>query len=91
MRADMKDARQRQEFRAVGAYDAEALAKMLAAKIGTLPASYIAELEDFVDFLVQRAHEKPANSDLNLWAACGSEAAFAAVWNNPEDDVYDAL
>ena len=64
---------------------------MLAAKIGDLPAAYIAELEDFVDFLVERARKQPDDRDLSRWAAGASEPAFSAVWNNPEDDVYDAL
>ncbi len=75
----------------MGAYDAEALARMLAAKIGALPAAYIAELEDFVDFLVERARQQPDDRDLSRWATSASEPAFSAVWNNPEDDAYDAL
>ena len=75
----------------MGAYDAEALAKMLAVKLGALPAAYIVELEDFVDLLVQRAQQEPDADGLRRWAAGASQGAFAAVWNNPEDDAYDAL
>ena len=75
----------------MGAYDAEALARMLAAKLGALPAAYIAELEHFVDALVSRAKEQPGEFTLARWATSASEAAFARVWSNPEDDVYDAL
>ena len=61
--------------------------KALADKIAALPVERIAEVEDFVDFLRSR------DQDRALFRAAGaaSEPAFAAVWNNPEDDVYDAL
>ena len=75
----------------MGALDAELLARMLASKIRTLPPAYVAELEDFIDFLVLRAQGKASDRDLTRWSAAASEPAFAAVWNNPEDDVYDAL
>ena len=75
----------------MGAHDAEILARMLAGKISALPAAYIAELEDFIDVLVQRAQGKSDDRDLTRRAMAASNPAFAAVWNNPEDDVYDAL
>jgi hypothetical protein len=59
----------------------------IAAKIETLSPEQIAEVEDFVDFLRLRAQDRGlirASAEL-------STASFAAVWNNPEDDVYDAL
>jgi hypothetical protein len=59
----------------------------LIEKINTLPEGRLAEVEDFVDFIRSR------DQDLALVRAAGaaSEPAFAAVWNNPEDDVYDAV
>jgi hypothetical protein len=58
----------------------------LIEKISRLPPDRVAEVEDFVDFLAQR------NTDHHLIRAAGaSEAAFAKVWDNPEDDVYDRL
>jgi len=44
-----------------------------------------AEVEDFIDFISQR------DSDLQLTRAAtrAAEPAFAQVWSNPEDDVYD--
>jgi len=59
----------------------------LIDKIQTLPAERIAEVEDFVDFIRLREQER----SLIRAAAASSEQAFSAVWNNPEDDVYDAL
>ena len=61
--------------------------KTLIEKIEALPAERIAEIEDFVDFIRLREQERA----LTRAAAAASAAAFAAIWSNPEDDVYDAL
>ena len=61
--------------------------KALVEKIEALPAERIAEIEDFVDFIRLREQEQA----LTRAAAAASGPAFAAIWNNPEDDVYDAL
>jgi hypothetical protein len=59
----------------------------LSEKIQTLSAEQITEVEDFVEFLRFRAQER----ELVCSAAAVSNPAFEEVWNNPEDDVYDAL
>jgi hypothetical protein len=59
----------------------------LSEKIQTLSAEQISEVEDFVEFLRVRRQER----ELTRAAAAASAPAFAAVWNNPEDDAYDAL
>ena len=59
----------------------------LIDKIQSLPADRRAEVEDFVDFLRQREQDRT----LTRAAAAASERSFAAIWNNPEDDAYDAL
>jgi hypothetical protein len=59
----------------------------LIEKISRLPPDRVAEVEDFVDFLAQRDTDR----QLLRAAAGASEAAFAKVWDNPEDDVYDRL
>lgn len=59
----------------------------ITEKIQMLSPEQIAEVEDFVDFLRLRAQDRGlirASAEL-------STPAFAAIWNNPEDDVYDAL
>jgi hypothetical protein len=56
-------------------------------KITALPAERIAEIEDFVDFIRLRDEELK----LRHAVSAASAPAFAAVWDNPEDDVYDAL
>jgi hypothetical protein len=62
-------------------------AQSLIEKIKTLPAERIDEVEDFVDFLATRTRDRA----LVRAAAQASTPSFAAIWNNPEDDVYDAL
>ena len=59
----------------------------LVDKISTLPAERIAEVEDFVDFIRLREQER----SLARAAAAASDPAFSEIWNNPEDEVYDAL
>ncbi len=59
----------------------------LIEKIRSLPPEKAAEVEDFVDFLRQRSEE----NRLSQAAAKLSEEAFAEVWDNPEDAVYDEL
>jgi hypothetical protein len=61
--------------------------KTLIEKIEALPAERIAEIEDFVDFIRLREQERA----LIRAAAATSAPAFATVWSNPEDDIYDAL
>jgi hypothetical protein len=61
--------------------------RTLIEKIRALPAERIAEIEDFVDFLRLREQERALARD----ATETSAPAFAAIWSNPDDDVYDAL
>lgn len=69
------------------AYDRKPVPAALIHKIGALPRERIAEVEDFVDFIAMKDGERA----LIRAAAATSSPAFSAVWNNPEDDVYDAL
>jgi len=59
----------------------------LIDKIRALPPEKVAEVEDFVDFLRQRSLDR----QLVAAAAKLSEPSLAAVWDNPEDAVYDRL
>jgi hypothetical protein len=59
----------------------------LLAKIRTLPPERVAEVEDFVDFLRLRDEEQR----LAEAASKLSEAAFAEVWDHPDDADYDRL
>jgi hypothetical protein len=47
----------------------------------------VAEVEDFVDFLRQRDEKQ----GLTEAASRLSEAAFAQVWDHPDDADYDRL
>jgi hypothetical protein len=62
-------------------------AKTLLEQIEALPPERIAEVEDFVAFIAAREREQ----SLARAAAAVSAPAFAAIWNNPDDDAYDAL
>lgn len=59
----------------------------LMEKIQALPPERIAEVEDFVAFITAREHDRR----LTRAASAASAPAFAAIWNNPDDDAYDAL
>ena len=59
----------------------------LLAKIKSLPAEDQAEVEQFVDQLREGKQEQA----LRFAFTRLSERAFAAVWNNPDDAVYDEL
>jgi hypothetical protein len=61
--------------------------KTLIEKIEALPAERIAEIEDFVDFIRLREQQRA----LTRAAAAVSAPAFAVIWSNPGDDIYDAL
>lgn len=62
-------------------------AQSLIEKIKALPADRIDEVEDFVDFIAERAQGRA----LTRAAATASTPSFAKIWNNPDDDAYDAL
>lgn len=62
-------------------------AQALLEKIQALPPERLNEVEDFVDFIRLREQERT----LTRAAAAASAPAFAAIWNNPDDDAYDAL
>ena len=59
----------------------------LIEKLNALPVDCLAEVEDFVDFIRLREQDQ----SLVRSAAASSAPAFAAVWDNPEDDAYNAL
>jgi hypothetical protein len=59
----------------------------LIDKIKALPADRIDEVEDFVDFIAERAQGRA----LTRAATRASEPAFAKIWNNQDDEAYDEL
>jgi hypothetical protein len=61
-------------------------AETLSEKIQSLSPEQLAEVEEFIESL--QLHTDRAEGHASAFL---SEHAFEAVWNNPEDDVYDAL
>ncbi|MGK7900155.1 MAG: DUF2281 domain-containing protein [Hormoscilla sp.] len=59
----------------------------LIEKIRSLPPEKVVEVEDFVDFLLQRYEDRP----LVRAAAKLSEESLARVWDNHSDAAYDKL
>lgn len=67
---------------------------MLIQKIQSLPPERVIEVDDFVEFLRLRVLQDQAQAQdraLARMTAQGSEASFARVWDNAEDEAYDAL
>ncbi len=60
--------------------------EILFEKMKILPPQKIAEVIDFVDFLVQKEERKLVISATKL-----SENTFEKIWDNEEDSVYDEL
>ncbi|MDN5851210.1 MAG: DUF2281 domain-containing protein [Nitrococcus sp.] len=61
--------------------------EQIQQKLEQLAPERLAEVEDFIDFLRERDQDQHLRRDY----AQGSEAAFARVWGNDEDAVYDEL
>jgi hypothetical protein len=59
----------------------------LIEKIEALPDDRIAEIEDFVDFIRQQIEKR----EIRRAFAAATEPAFAKVWENSQDSIYDAL
>jgi hypothetical protein len=62
-------------------------ASNLAEKLDTLTPEQIAAVEEFVELLLAGSQDRA----LTRAAAAASAPVFEAVWNNPEDEEYDAL
>jgi hypothetical protein len=64
-----------------------AINEALIEKIRQLGPEQRLEVEDFVDFLRERRDERALVRD----AAQSSTEAFAKVWDNADDAIYDRL
>ena len=62
-------------------------AELLMEKIQSLPPTRMAEVDDFVEFLRLKEQERT----LTNMAMQASAPAFAVVWDNRDDEAYDAL
>ena len=61
--------------------------EQIQEKLGYLAPDRLAEVEDFIDFLQQRDHDKL----LRTGYAQASEEVFNKVWDNDDDAIYDNL
>lgn len=59
----------------------------LARKLEALSDEQLARVEGFVDALTSQSDQE----SMITAAAALSEQAFERIWDNPEDDIYDAL
>ena len=59
----------------------------LAEKLESLTPQQVARVEEFIESLRTRGHERALAHE----AAAASTPAFETIWSNPEDDAYDAL
>lgn len=62
-------------------------AERVIDEIPQLPHERLAEVWGIVDFLAQRPYDQLAPRDM----ARAVEPAFAAVWDNPDDDAPNRL
>jgi hypothetical protein len=75
-----------QRRRVKGAVTVTANTRALIEKIQALPQERLDEIEDFVDFIRLREQQRALTRDV----AAASAPAFAVIWDNPEDDIYNA-
>ncbi|SJM90152.1 conserved hypothetical protein [Crenothrix polyspora] len=61
--------------------------EQLANKLKTLSQERITEVEDFIDFLVQR----DKNQNITQFAMRASQSSLDAIWDNADDSEYDWL
>lgn len=69
-------------------------AQLLIQKIQSLPPERVAEVYDFVEFLqlqMQKSQAQTHDRTLTGATSRASEPSFAKVWDNAEDEAYDAL
>jgi hypothetical protein len=65
----------------------QAIEERLTKELRTLSVLQLAQVESFVASLQSRERDH----DIARLTAPLSEPAFAAVWDNPEDEAYDAI
>lgn len=55
-------------------------------KINTLPQTAIEEVNDFIDFLIEKHQREEKHVHLKM-----SEKSLDKIWDNNEDDIYNEL
>ncbi|MCP9493235.1 MAG: hypothetical protein MSG64_02145 [Pyrinomonadaceae bacterium MAG19_C2-C3] len=61
-------------------------AETLIEKIKSLPPEHVSEVENFVDFIAERAERRLVQAATKM-----SEDSFQQIWDNDEDAAYDRL
>jgi len=59
----------------------------IAEKVKLLTSEELSEVETFIEYIRYRSHDR----ELTQIATAASRPVFEAIWDNPEDAVYDAL
>lgn len=70
-----------------GSHVMEAQVRLLLERLAHLPPERQAEVGDFIEFLHQRELTQLTAKDFSL----ASEKAFAKIWENDDDALYDKL
>lgn len=58
----------------------------LVEKINKLPSSAVKEVNDFVDFLIEKHDNEEKKALLKV-----SEKSLDKIWHNSEDDIYGVV
>lgn len=61
--------------------------QQMIAKLEHLSPNRLEEVADFIDFLQQRDQDRRLRRDF----ASASDTAFATIWDNDDDAIYDRL
>ncbi len=65
----------------------QTLVETMVKKLDHMSPERLAEVDDFIDFLIQRDRDTQLYKDF----AQASESVFEKVWDNDDDAVYDSL
>ncbi|MBU0499266.1 MAG: toxin-antitoxin system, antitoxin component, Xre family protein [Gammaproteobacteria bacterium] len=65
----------------------QAQVQLMVEKLEHLSPERLAEVADFIDFLQQRDRDRHLQQGFTR----ASEAAFAKIWDNDDDAIYDRL
>ena len=66
--------------------DIQAVIAKIQDKLRTLPPERVLDVDDFIDFVADRDRE----SALMKAVSKASVPSFNLIWNNADDDAYDA-
>lgn len=70
-----------------GTYEAVGADERFLMKLRALPPERVAEVEDFLDFVISRAEDRA----ITARSMAVSEGLLQAIWDNPDDAAYDRI